>query len=132
MVGKIPDYFYTEFEFSKYDKKVLKCLEGQFPTTCKYYLSTNTVRIILNKETCNKCPYREQCRPKFHKKKSSKTISHKTVLRARQLRYMKTSEFKDFAKNRNGVESIPSTLRRKYEVDRIPVRGLLCTIMLEE
>jgi hypothetical protein len=37
------------------------------------------------------------------------------------------SEFKEFAKIRNGVESIPSTLRRKYQVDKMPVRGKLRT-----
>ena len=40
---------------------------------------------------------------------------------------MKKSEFKEFAKIRNGVESIPSTLRRKYQVDKMPVRGKLRT-----
>jgi len=36
---------------------------------------------------------------------------------------MKTSEFIELAKFRNGVESLPSTLRRKYRVDKMPVRG---------
>ena len=44
-------------------------------------------------------------------------------MRAKQLRYMKSSEFKELAKIRNGVESIPSTLRRKYDIDKMPVRG---------
>lgn len=40
---------------------------------------------------------------------------------------MKTSEFIELAKIRNGVESLPSILRRKYRVDEMPVRGRLKT-----
>lgn len=43
--------------------------------------------------------------------------------RAQQLRYMKTDEFWEYAHFRNGVEAIPSLLRRKYKVDKIPTRG---------
>jgi len=40
---------------------------------------------------------------------------------------MKTEEFEYMAKKRNGVESIPSVMRRKYNIDKIPVRGMLRT-----
>jgi len=40
---------------------------------------------------------------------------------------MKTTEFIELAKIRNGVESLPSILRRKYHVDKMPVRGKLKT-----
>lgn len=36
---------------------------------------------------------------------------------------MKTEEFKQHAHFRNGVEALPSLLRRKYHVDKIPTRG---------
>lgn len=36
---------------------------------------------------------------------------------------MKTEEFSKYAKFRNGVEAIPSLLRRRYHVDKIPVHG---------
>jgi predicted RecB family nuclease len=81
----------------------------------------------MDKEKCNSCPYKDQCKPKFHKKKASKVLSWKSVARAKQLKYMKTTEFIELAKIRNGVESLPSTLRRKYHVDKMPVRGKLKT-----
>ena len=37
--------------------------------------------------------------------------------------FMKTEEFKQHAHFRNGVEALPSLLRRKYHVDKIPTRG---------
>ena len=45
------------------------------------------------------------------------------VNRAKQLRFMKTDEFKEYAHFRNGVEALPSLLRRKYHVDKIPAHG---------
>lgn len=36
---------------------------------------------------------------------------------------MKTDEFCELVHFRNGVESIPSLLRRRYKVDKIPTHG---------
>ena len=49
-------------------------------------------------------------------------VSWKSVGRAKQLQYMQTEEFSEYAKFRNGVEAIPSLLRRRYHVDKIPVQ----------
>ncbi len=125
--GKKPEDIFAEFKFSPDGKKVLECAGGQTPATNSYNARTDQCRITLDKETCNRCPYKDQCKPKFHKTKTSKVISWKTVARANQLRYMKTSEFVELAKIRNGVESLPSILRRKYRVDEMPVRGNLKT-----
>ena len=125
--GKKPEDIFAEFEFSPDGRKVLKCAGGHKPLTNSYNPKTEQCRITMDKGKCNSCPYKDQCRPKFHKKKASKVLSWKTVSRAQQIRHMKTSEFKELAKIRNGVESIPSILRRKYRVDEMPVRGKLKT-----
>ena len=39
------------------------------------------------------------------------------------LQYMKTDEFSQYARFRNGVEAIPSLLRRRYNIDKIPAHG---------
>ena len=36
---------------------------------------------------------------------------------------MQTEEFSEYVKFRNGVEAIPSLLRRRYHVYKIPVHG---------
>lgn len=59
----------------------------------------------------------------FLKTRVRKEVSWKSVGRAKQLQYMKTEEFSVYAKFRNGVEAIPSLLRRRYHVDKIPVHG---------
>ncbi len=38
---------------------------------------------------------------------------------------MKTDEYKKIASKRAGVEGIPSVLRRRYNIDHLPVRGLV-------
>ena len=65
----------------------------------------------------------EQCNPRIRKNSTYKEASWKAVNRAKQLRYMKTDDFKEMAHFRNGVEAIPSLLRRKYNTDRIPTHG---------
>ena len=48
--------------------------------------------------------------------------------RQKQAQYLKklsTEEYKILTKQRNGVEGVPSVLRRRYQVDSMPVRGLL-------
>jgi hypothetical protein len=43
---------------------------------------------------------------------------------------MKTEKYKELSRIRNGVETIPSILWRKYQIDHMPVRGLLPTKLL--
>ena len=60
---------------------------------------------------------------RFLKTRVRKEVSWKAVGRAKQLQYMKTEEFSRYAHFRNGVEAIPSLLRRRYHVDKIPAHG---------
>ena len=46
---------------------------------------------------------------------------------AKTQRKMKTEKYKELSRIRNGVETIPSILWRKYQIDHMPVRGLLPT-----
>ena len=50
---------------------------------------------------------------RFLKTRVRKEVSWKSVGRAKQLQYMKTEEFSQYARFRNGVEAIPSLLREK-------------------
>ena len=43
------------------------------------------------------------------------------------LTYRNTDQFRYYSRFRNGVEAIPSLLRRKYRIDTMPVRGKLRT-----
>jgi hypothetical protein len=59
----------------------------------------------------------EQYNHTFHKNKASPIISSRSTERVKLQMYMKGNEFKEFAKFRNGVESLPLIIRRLYHVD---------------
>jgi len=130
MQGRKPDSLFADFEVSPDGKEALRCAGGQKPLGSSCNPKTGQCRAAFNREACEQCPFKERCKPKFHKSKTSLTFSWTTVQRAKQLRYMETDEFKELAKVRNGVESLPSVLRRKYGVDRMPVRGRMKTKLL--
>ncbi len=75
---------------------------------------------------CLTCPHKDECNVYHNKKKtkSSVNISRKMVRRAEQARYIKTEKGIINAKVRNGVESIMSVMRCKYNIDRIPQFGI--------
>ena len=127
MQGKKPDEVYAGFVFDESNEKLERCAGGQKPATNRYYPRTGQCRVTFDKAICEQCLYKQRCKPKFYKTKASLLLSYKTVLRAKQLMNMKTDAFKVIARLRNGVESIPSVLRRRYRVDEMPVRGKLRT-----
>lgn len=123
LTGKdVPD-IYADFEFNKEGNRVVKCPAGHSPQSCCCSSSNGHIHVSFPKETCLNCPHRNQCRVKVYKKVCSIDISAAAKYRASTRRYMKTEEFKAFARLRNGVETLPSLLRRRYHVDRMPVFG---------
>lgn len=121
--GQKPEDVFADFEFSDDGRALLKCANGQKPLDSHYEQCNDRCDAHFRKEVCECCPYREQCHPKFRQKNAYLELSHKAVNRAKQLRFMKTEEFKNYEHLRNGVEAIPSLLRRRYHVDKIPAHG---------
>lgn len=121
--GRKPDEIYTEFKFTEDGHNLLKCINECSPEACTYDSGNDRSVAYFKTETCESCPYKEKCKPRFLKTKVRKEVSWKSVGRAKQLQYMKTEEFSSYARFRNGVEAIPSLLRRRYHVDKIPAHG---------
>lgn len=121
--GRKPDAIYKEFQFTEDGHFLLKCINGCTPTECTYDPDNDRSVGYFKTEDCNACPYKGRCQPRFLKNRVRKEISWKAVGRAMQLEYMKTAEFSQYARFRNGVEAIPSLLRRRYQVDKIPTHG---------
>lgn len=121
--GRKPDDIFAEFQFSEDQKSLTECINHIKPTYTHYDERNERSIAHFKKCDCENCPYQKQCRPRFTKYYAFKEVSYKTVNRAKQLRYMETKEFKKFSHFRNGVEAIPSLMRRKYNVDKIPSHG---------
>jgi len=125
LTGRETDDICADFEFSNDGKKVLKCPGGYEPKSCSYNPKTEQCICSFQLSQCKNCPHFSKCHPKQFKRTCRKVISAKSKTRALQQRFRDTDEFKKFSKIRNGVETVPSYLRRSYNIDHMPVRGKL-------
>jgi len=125
LIGKTPEIVLSEFELNEAIHEVIKCPLGNVPYKTSYYEKTGLYRASFNKKTCEHCPLREQCGAKLQKKSAYVLITAKTIQRASYLKKFSAEEYTSLQKKRNGVEGLPSVLRRRYHVDTMPVRGLV-------
>lgn len=112
----------ADFKFNEDGTRVTECPNGKTPKSCSCS-KAGMCTVSFHKEDCENCPYRDQCKPKEYAKTTKVIISARTQQRARKQRERKTDEFKKMSAFRNGVETVPSFLRRCFGVDRMPVRG---------
>ena len=125
LIGKTPDIIQSDFVLDESTHEVIKCPSGKTPYKTSYYEKTGLYRASFNKKTCEHCPLREQCGAKLQKKSAVVLISAKTIQRASYMKKLSAEEYIVLQKKRNGVEGLPSVLRRRYHVDTMPVRGLV-------
>jgi len=125
LTGRKAEDFLAGFEFNESGTRVIKCPGGHSPKSC--CCSNGQCTASFHKSQCEACPHMGQCHPKVNKRTCRKTVSLKSKQRAEQQRHRSSEEFKKISAFRNGVETIPSILRRKYHVDRMPVRGKVRT-----
>ena len=125
LTGREADDILADFEFNEDGTKVEKCAGGYAPKSCSYNAQTGQCTVSFQRSQCDQCPHRDECHPKTFKRTCRKTVSSKSKHRAEQQRMRDTDEFMKMTKFRNGVETLPSILRRKYRVDQMPVRGLI-------
>lgn len=125
LTGKdVPD-IYADFELNKEGNRIIRCPAGYTPISCCCSSSNGHIHASFSKKACMNCPHKKECKVKEHKKVYSIDISSTAQYRANARRYMKTDEFKALARLRNGVETLPSLLRKRYHVDRMSVCGTI-------
>jgi len=110
-----------KFEIEEKEHLVKKCPYGYKPITSKF--KEGSYRAHFDKKHCNNCPLRKDCPVIEQKKSYLLKVSEKTLHRSRLITKMGTSEYRELAKKRAGIEGIPSVLRRRYKIDHLPVRG---------
>ncbi len=127
MTGKETPDLTADFEIDE-EAKTITCPNGKSADRVSCYEKTESWYASFHKETtCKDCPFAAagQCPLKNHKKVRSGTISHKMIQRANLQRTMKSEEAIADFRFRNGVEAIPSQLRRNQKIDFLPFRGLV-------
>ena len=127
LTGKDAPDINADFQFNENGTRVIECPNGQKPKSCSYNPKNGQCTVSFHRCQCEGCPYADKCKRKINKRTVRITISLNSKNRAVQQRNRKTDEFKALSHFRNGVETIPSMLRRLFDVDGMPVRGKLRT-----
>lgn len=120
LIGTEVKDIFADFVFNEDGTRLLSCAAGYSPRSCNYTKSTGQCRISFNREECANCQYRNQCKPKIGKTVATFTTSKNAHDRAKHQRYMKSDDFKDYARFRNGIETVPSNLRNNYHLKKLP------------
>ena len=123
LTGQKPPKILIEFTIE--NDTITACPAGCTPTDAYYNEEKETYYAQFDRETCNNCPQKEQCPIKITKKTATVKIAKSTRERAEYTEKLSTEEYKQYGRCRNGVEGVPSVLRRFYGVDTMPVRGLV-------
>ncbi len=126
LVGKAPSKEklpYAAFEINQDTNKITSCPNNEKPLMSYYSSGSHTAK--FKTEQCENCPLFTQCHTKRDKKGYSVKFSNKSYELSKMREILNTKEYIQLTNKRAGVEGIPSVIRRKYQVDAMPVRGLL-------
>ena len=113
-------YALADFTFNDDGTILLRCAAGHEPVRQSYTKTTRQCKVSFNCNHCVGCPYQGQCRPKIDEWNATFITSKNASNRAKSQRYMQSEEFSNYAKLRNGVETVPANIRKNYRLDKLP------------
>jgi hypothetical protein len=125
LTGPPPSDIHSGFAIDRENHIVTQCPAGHSPEYCRHNEKRDDYRLTFSREHCESCPNREKCKAKIQKKNAVVKISQNMIDRAKYIERISKDEYIKLRNRRNGVEGIPSVLRRRYRVDEIPVCGYL-------
>lgn len=128
LLGRKPRAIFGKFDIDEESKTVKSCPNGNVPKSGSYIQQTDSVRVSFYRHQCEGCPYQSECNPKLRTRTATMLIplkSRRRILESSEIMDDDTREL--IGRIRNGVETVPSTIRNKYLVDKMPVRGKLRT-----
>lgn len=120
LTGKPAPDILADFEFNEEGTKVLRCPAGHAPKSCSYMKQSNQCAVSFLHEQCANCPYQEQCKTKIFKRVAKIVTSKAAHEGAKIQRNMSSEEFKNYARLRNGVETVASNIRKNYHLEKMP------------
>ena len=126
--GRKPREILTQFVLSEDGRTVTQCPEGHVPKSSSYIRQNDSIRVSFPRCCCEKCPHQKECNAKIKKRTAHVILSLGALAHTEEAIRRKDDDTMNLiGRIRNGVETIPSILRRKYHVDDMPVRSKLKT-----
>ena len=120
LTGREAPDILADFEFNEEGTKVLRCPAGYEPKSCSFRKQSNQCAVSFLHEQCAGCPYQNQCKPKIFKRVAKIVTSKAAHERAKKQRNMNGEAFKNYARLRNGVETVASNIRNNYHLEKLP------------
>lgn len=120
LTGKPAPDILADFEFNEEGTKVLRCPAGHAPKSCSFMKQSNQCAVSFLHDQCAGCPYQDQCKPKIFKRVAKIVTSKAAHERAKIQRNMNSEKYKNYGRLRNGVETVPSNIRRNYHLEKMP------------
>ena len=118
--------FYENFNLDSDYENILSCANDKKPDYQEKNYNKNSFYAIFNKQKCDDCKLKSECRIKNKKKHNSVSFTEKRYDTGKLRKTMGEKEYIKECNQRAGVEGLPSVFRRKYDVDDMPVRGEVC------
>jgi len=122
IVGREARGDYSEFDIDEETHEILSCKMGCAPLSGKY--EKGIYKAYFAKEHCENCPNLATCPVTRQRRRYMLKVAQIQVNTAQLKKQMETKEYKSLTAKRAGIEGVPSVLRRKYDIDHLPVRGL--------
>jgi len=117
--------YFENFTLDEEREKILSCAGGYEPVYQEKQDDKDRIYAVFAKKPCRLCKLKDQCRVNLNNKQNSVSFTEKRYEIGRLRQKMGTQEYKELANKRAGIEGIPSVLRRKYDIDYMPVRGVV-------
>lgn len=123
-IAKNAKDIYADFVLAEDEQSVVQCPMGNVPLNNGKVNQDGAFNVTLARECCEHCPHKDECNAKIRTKTARVKISKTAVMRAISKRNATSERHICLSKIRNGVETVPSNLRKNYNLDKMP-RGTL-------
>jgi hypothetical protein len=116
---------YDQFRINAQTHEVEACPDGKKSIDSSYDSETDTYTAKMAKPVCDNCRLRGECPIQTQKKANVVRFSGSRYRNDLLRGLMETEEYRKLTNSRAGIEGLPSVLRRRYDVDYMPIRGLV-------
>jgi len=127
--GTLTGYGYDEltqgFQVNLDGHTVTECPAGKAVEMVNWNEVKGTVRLHVPGGECATCPHRDTCGASILKNGTgSLQLKLSRYAESQTMHDMGEETFREFVNKRNGVEGVPSVLRRAYDIDDVPYFGI--------